>query len=112
MSGRKYKNMEERLMHNSVVDPATDCWNWIGSKDGRGYGCLNVRIDGKHTTLKAHRAAYQELVGPIPDGLDIDHKCYNTLCINPNHLEPVSPEENLNRRRPYKKRRNKRGQFE
>jgi hypothetical protein len=45
----------------------------------------------------AHRVAYQLLVGPIPDGMVVDHKCRNRSCVNPAHLEPVTQEENVRR---------------
>lgn len=45
----------------------------------------------------AHRVAYETWVGPIPDGLTIDHLCRNRLCIEPTHLEPVTNRENIQR---------------
>ena len=74
------------------VDKSGDCWEWIGAVSS-GYG--HFQTDGGTTT--AHRVAYQLLVGPIPDGLHVDHLCRNTLCVNPDHLEPVTQAEN-NRR--------------
>lgn len=68
------------------------CWEWIGAKV-RGYGYF--RLGGKQR--KAHRVAYELLVGPIPDGLTIDHLCQNKGCVNPEHMEPVSVSENLSR---------------
>lgn len=68
------------------------CWRWTGKMDGR-YG----RCGGPGSNRLAHRAAYMLLVGPIPDGLTIDHLCRNTWCVNPAHLEPVSLVENLKR---------------
>lgn len=58
-----------------------------------GYGQIGVA----GTVYAAHRYAYQELVGPIPDGLDLDHLCRNRACTNPDHLEPVTRKENINR---------------
>ena len=72
-------------------DPAR-CWLWTGYKLG-GYGLF--QIDGK--TRGAHRVAYEEIVGPIPAGLVLDHLCRNRACVNPLHLEPVSHQVN-NRR--------------
>jgi hypothetical protein len=47
--------------------------------------------------IRAHRFAYELLVGPIPEGLVIDHLCRNRRCVNPAHLEPVTAEENWRR---------------
>lgn len=63
------------------------CWEWTAAKMPMGYG----RFDGK----LAHRLAYELLVGPIPDGLVIDHLCRNKSCVNPGHLEPVQQGVNL-----------------
>lgn len=47
--------------------------------------------------MYVHRVVYTELVGPIPEGYDVDHLCRNTLCCNPLHLEAVSRQENIRR---------------
>jgi hypothetical protein len=91
----KYRNLEERLIANSVVEDG--CWVWIGRRGGgrRGeYGHVNVRVNGKHKTLKAHRLAYVVFKGEIPNGMTVDHKCTNPLCINPDHLDLVTGERN------------------
>lgn len=70
------------------------CWLWPGcTSDGYGRGYASNK--GRKVTV--HRFAYELLVGPIPDGLHIDHLCRNPRCFNPAHLEPVTPKEN-NRR--------------
>lgn len=66
------------------------CWEWPGSKVS-GYGTINA--DGE--TQRAHRVVYEAVVGPIPDGLVLDHLCRNRCCVNPAHLEPVSFAENV-----------------
>lgn len=71
------------------------CWYWLGGKNAQGYG--NVSVGG--TTRRAHRVAYEILVGSIPEGLVVDHLCRNPSCVNPDHLEPVTPRENTLRGR-------------
>lgn len=65
-----------------------DCWRWSQYRDRDGYG----RFGRGHL---AHREAYKALVGPIPQGLTLDHLCRNRDCVNPAHLEPVTIGENL-----------------
>lgn len=71
------------------------CWVWTGAKGPLGYGRMG--IDGK--TVQVHRFAYEHLVGPIPEGLDVDHVCRNPSCVNApgGHLEPVTHRENVRR---------------
>lgn len=68
----------------------SDCWPWKAWSNDHGYGTF---YDGTRT-VRAHRFAYELLVGPIPVGLTIDHLCRNTSCVNPSHLEPVTQAEN------------------
>ena len=71
-----------------------DCWEWQGAKNvTHGYGKIQVN----KRTHNAHRIIYEVLVGPIPDGLVVDHLCRNKLCVNPDHLEPVTWAENIRR---------------
>lgn len=67
-----------------------ECWPWQGAKSNTGYGQFS--LGGK--TVLAHRTAYELFVGPIPDGLTLDHLCRNRICANTKHLEPVSMAEN------------------
>lgn len=73
-----------------------DCWDWPGFIQQNGYGSTRGRrADGAPCTEMAHRRAYETLVGPIPDGLTIDHLCRNRRCINPGHMEPVGQGDNV-----------------
>lgn len=74
---------------------ADGCWEWQASLR-TGYGVIaGEGIGGKKQM--AHRAIYELLVGPIPEGLDLDHLCRNRKCVRPSHLEPVTRQENLRR---------------
>lgn len=74
------------------VDASGDCWLWLGLRNGSGYG--QFQAEGHRM---AHRFIWSRLVGPIPDGLTIDHLCRVRLCVNPDHLEVVTMAENLSR---------------
>lgn len=66
------------------------CWEWVGSMGMTGYG------HWRHgNTGLAHRAVYQSIKGPIPNGLTLDHLCRNRKCVNPDHLEPVTIKQNV-----------------
>lgn len=72
----------------------TPCWLWTGAKtrDGYGYVWSGSRESGH---VRAYRAAYEMIVGPIPVGRVIDHLCRVRACVNPAHLEPVTIAENV-----------------
>lgn len=80
----------ERLIRRIAVDPTTGCWQWQASKKQNGYAQINV--DGRPRV--AHRVMFEQIVGPVPEGLQLDHLCRNRACINPAHLEPVTHREN------------------
>lgn len=85
------------LHERYVVDETTGCWNFTGICTKQGYGHVSTNRRGKVITRKAHRLMYEQCVGPIPEGLTIDHLCRNPRCINPAHLEPVTATENTRR---------------
>jgi hypothetical protein len=72
------------------VDKADECWLWTARKNYKGYGMFRL---GSRVPY-AHRVAYEHYVGPIPEGLQLDHICRVRHCVNPDHLEPVTNAEN------------------
>lgn len=82
--------VSERFWMKVRKTPA--CWIWEASKDENGYGMF--KDSRMH---RAHRWAYEHTVGPIPNGLVLDHLCRTPSCVNPAHLEPVTNDENLAR---------------
>lgn len=74
------------------VEKTDTCWLWIGGKNHYGYGSYRHTPD---FAAQAHRVAYEAMVGPIPEGLTIDHLCRVPACVNPAHMEPVTRGENV-----------------
>lgn len=74
------------------VEKTPTCWVWTAGKRHGGYGQFNVG-DGRN--VRAHVFAYELLVGPVPEGLELDHLCRNPACVNPDHLEPVPHRVNI-----------------
>lgn len=84
----------DRLLQ--FVDKTSDeggCWLWTGTRNRGGYGDFRMPEGPR----RAHRLAYENLVGPIPEGLELDHLCRVRNCVNPQHLEPVTRSENARR---------------
>ena len=73
------------------TDPEGECWMWTGSKnDHMGYGRVTIRQE----QFYVHRLSYELFVGPIPEGLVIDHICRKPSCLNPDHLRAVTQRDN------------------
>lgn len=75
----------------------TGCLVWLGHTHANGYGRIRVGYGADRVMQPAHRAVYEMCVGPIPPGLDLDHLCRVRHCVNPDHLEPVTRGENVQR---------------
>lgn len=93
MSDRSVSGFWERVEKVAL----TGCWVWRGSIARNRYGLWSYRKDAETRTAYAHRFAYELAVGPIPDGLVLDHLCLNRTCCNPEHLDPVTHAENFRR---------------
>lgn len=74
----------------------TPCWLWQRAIEERGYARAAVPGFSKRM-VHVHRASVEIFKGPIPEGFEVDHLCRNTSCVNPSHLESVTPEENRKR---------------
>lgn len=73
------------------------CWLYDGFKDRDGYGFLNTYIDGRSSSQMAHRFFYELWVGPVPRDMELDHRCESKSCVNPQHLDIVTHDENMRR---------------
>jgi len=95
------------------IDPSTQelspCWIWTAGTHDKGYGRFWLgMIDGKRVWAYSHRISWEHFNGQrVPKGCIVDHKCNHKLCCNPEHLEPITNLENIERarkRRPWKTR--------
>lgn len=93
--GRRNKGDWKKCFWQKVDKTTSDCWLWLSTKQQDGYGYYAVNENGKRWGKCAHRIAYELVIGPIPDGLVLDHLCDNKSCVNPAHLEPVTQAVNL-----------------
>jgi hypothetical protein len=90
---KRPNDLHFRFWSRILIDPETGCWNWVGYK-GHGYGYM-TRGGGKRGSMRVHRWSWEQVHGPIPEGLVPDHLCRNRACANPAHLELVTQGENI-----------------
>ena len=103
MSGTVLRQFQKSVR----VNPDTGCWLWVGRLDKAGYAVHRLTPSSPET--HAYKSAYEHFVGPVPAGLQLDHTCHTQAllvgdcaagvclhrrCVNPEHLEPVTPSEN------------------
>jgi hypothetical protein len=92
----KFQPLIERFCSRLHFDLTTGCWEWKGYIGPKGYGNIMVKYpDGRFMPNVAHRVGYELLIGPIPDGMTLDHLCRNRKCANPFHLEICTNRENI-----------------
>ena len=96
-----HQPLAARISDAVARDAETGCWNWQLALNAAGYGIIGVNCRPR----LAHRIAYEEFVGSIPNGLELDHLCKNKRCVNPEHLEAVTRSENVRRGWPDRRRR-------
>lgn len=96
---RKYRNLEERILANTVREG--ECWIWIGRRSNSGYGVITLRWKsgprkGKVRTALAHRIVLQVFKGHrmTPRSVAM-HLCDNKLCCNPEHLHKGRQKDNV-----------------
>lgn len=81
------------------VDKSGDCWVWTGAKTKKGYGIFRESMRQAGGLWRAHRWAWREANGPIPDGMEVDHECRNRACVRPSHLRLATSLQNKQNRR-------------
>lgn len=92
--GRPPTDPLDRILARITITES-GCWEYPTHNEN-GYGVIGAG-PRKSPTLRTHRVTYERLVGPIPEGHEIDHLCRNRACCNPEHLEPVTRSENVRR---------------
>lgn len=85
----------DRFLKYAMPEPNSGCWVWLGQIANK-YGYGTMWLNGRKVT--AQRASWILLRGQIPDKYEIDHKCNNPSCVNPDHLRPLTKKENLAQR--------------
>lgn len=83
----------ERVLEKVVRHEGDRCWGWSSTVTTKGYAM--IWDPDRANNRPAHRLMYEHFIGPVPEGLQLDHLCRNRSCVNPYHLEPVTARENV-----------------
>ncbi len=75
--------------------PESGCWIWLRAWNPDGYGKFTTKVNGEIYQCRAHRFIYEQLVGPIPEGMVLCHKCNTRCCVNPEHLYVGTQSQNV-----------------
>lgn len=104
LAGKAFRDWTDAARFWRRVEKTETCWIWTGAPDNSlGYARFKVRdAKGERDAVMVHRWSYEEVNGPIPDGLEIDHLCRVRNCVRPSHLEAVTHTENMRRAAPYR----------
>lgn len=86
---------ERRLLAKIGLPDHSGCMPWLAGANAYGYGQFSTCRDGRQHVRSAHRLVHELLIGPIPQGADIDHACGNRLCCAPDHLRAVTRKQNM-----------------
>jgi hypothetical protein len=92
---RNITPLKDRFNAKVSRQPGDGCWLWTGHIGTHGYGTISIVTPSGRRPDVAHRVSYELYVGPIPDGLVIDHLCRARACVRPSHLEAVTPRTNF-----------------
>lgn len=97
MEIKRYRNAPPELRFWTKVEKTESCWIWRAGTNAKGYGTFTW--DKGQSKRLSHRLAYEQMHGPVPDGMVIDHTCWNRACVRPDHLRPVSSRANSQNRK-------------
>ena len=92
--------IQDRFNDKWIPVSESGCWLWTAavsgqSSSGNQYGYIQVGTKKQPQLKRAHRLSYELFVGDIPDGMLVRHKCDNPLCVNPDHLELGTHQDNM-----------------